>query len=320
MSDIALIPFGAAASASTSTKAAFDKAKAKGKIRLCRPSDQPFEIPGADARIYVLGPPHDPKLIRKINPSTSNPMAMTGGGALSLGVVWALNARVSAVRSALGLSNDPGTPFHPRVTIPLRSKEGIGSSGERSIDEFPWTQVDEFFRGNYFEGGDWRRIDGDWLASAPELALALQSYANNTSLVLALELGEAGKGDVLLFAADAQVGNWESWQLWECAIAGGKVTGPDLLKRTIFYKVGHHGSHNATLKEHGLEQMTQLKAAIVPVDEKEALKKRWGRMPLPDIIAALEQKAPGMVLRTDQKPAKVPDNVVIRDDYFEITL
>ena len=45
-----------------------------------------------------------------------------------------------------------------------------------------------------------------------------------------------------------------------------------LLKRTNFYKVGHHGSHNATLKEHGVDQMDALKAVIIPVDEKEALK------------------------------------------------
>jgi hypothetical protein len=152
----------------------------------------------------------------------------------------------------------------------------------------------------------------------------LQSYTNNTSLILALELGEMGKGQVLLFAADAQVGNWESWQTWQCESDGCKVTGPDLLKRTIFYKVGHHGSHNATLKEHGVEQMDDLKAAIIPVDEEEAKKKRWGRMPLPDLIAALEKaiekNGPGMVLRTDQKPAKTPDNVVIGENYFEIQL
>ena len=73
LEDIALIPLGAAASSSTSTKAAFDKVKARGNVRICRPSDAPFEIPGANARIYALGPPHDPKLIRKINPSTANP-------------------------------------------------------------------------------------------------------------------------------------------------------------------------------------------------------------------------------------------------------
>ncbi len=150
---------------------------------------------------------------------------------------------------------------------------------------------------------DWRRIDGEWLGSATELALALQSYTNNTSLVLALELGDAGKGDVLLFAADAQVGNWESWQTWQCETTARKVTGPDLLKRTIFYKVGHHGSHNATLKEHGVDQMDGAKdrdhSGRRGGSEEEAL----GRMPLAELIAALEKKAPGMVLRTDQEPA-----------------
>jgi len=37
----------------------------------------------------------------------------------------------------------------------------------------------------------------------------LQSATNNTSLVLAIELED---GDVMLFAGDAQVGNWLSWQ------------------------------------------------------------------------------------------------------------
>ena len=66
--------------------------------------------------------------------------------------------------------------------------------------------------------------------------------------------------------------------------------------------------------------MDALKTAIIPVDEKEALKKHWGRMPLPDLIAALEKKVPGMVLRTDQKPSNPPDNLLISDDYFEIRL
>jgi hypothetical protein len=36
--------------------------------------------------------------------------------------------------------------------------------------------------------------------------------------------------------------------------------------------------------------MDGLKIGIIPVDEKQALKKRWGRMPLPDLIAALDAK------------------------------
>jgi hypothetical protein len=323
LADIALTAFGAAASSRASTKAAFDKAKAMAKVTICRPTGDPFEIPDANARLYVLGPPHDPKLIRKINPSTRSPetygIAMNGAGTLPLGVISALERRTAASNGALPLTPDSRAPFHQRVTIPLGPKGRPWSFDDgRSVDEDDWKRIDDFLGEHYYGGDDWRRIDADWLGAATELALALQSYTNNTSLVLALELGDVGKGDVLLFAADAQVGNWESWKTWQWEKDGNKVTGPDLLKRAVFYKVGHHGSHNATLKEHGVDQMDALKTAIIPVDEKEALKKRWGRMPLPDLIAALEKKAPGRVLRTDQKPASPPEDVVIGDNYFEL--
>jgi Metallo-beta-lactamase superfamily len=322
LEDIALIPLGAAAASSGSTEAAFDKVKARGNVRLCHPNDPPFAIPGANARIYALGPPHDPKLIRKINPSTKSPetygLMTNGNGALPLGVLTALDSRQAF--SPDESMDDKAAPFHPRVTIPLGPDDRPLLLDNSWADDATWRDVDDFFRENYFAGADWRRIDGEWLGSATDLALALQSYTNNTSLVLALELGEPGKGDVLLFAGDAQVGNWESWQAWTCESGGLKLTGPDLLKRTIFYKVGHHGSHNATLKQHGVDQMDGLKAAIIPVDEVEAKKKRWGSMPLPDLIAALEKKVPGMLFRTDQEPADRPGNVVVDANYFEITL
>ena len=53
------------------------------------------------------------------------------------------------------------------------------------------------------------------------------------------------------------------------------MTGPDLLACTIFYKVGHHGSHNATLKAKGLEMMKSLKTAAIPVDQVVAKKMSW---------------------------------------------
>jgi hypothetical protein len=288
-----------------------------------RPSDAPFEVPGANARIYALGPPHDPTQIRRINPSTANPetygLVMNGKGALPLGVVTALN-KLQALDGQDEDAEDKAAPFHLRVTIPLDAKGRPAIVDKPADDGDDWRAIDRFFEDNYVTGADWRRIDGEWLGSATELALALQSYTNNTSLVLALEVGDAGKGDVLLFAADAQVGNWESWQAWTCDTNGVKLTGPDLLKRTIFYKVGHHGSHNATLKEHGVEEMDALKAGIIPVDEQEAQKKRWGRMPLSDLIEALEKKAPGMIFRTDKEPRDHPDNVVVDDKYFEIRI
>jgi hypothetical protein len=160
----------------------------------------------------------------------------------------------------------------------------------------------------------WRRIDGDWLGSFEQLALDLDGDTNNTSLVLAFELGKPGIGPVLLFAADAQVGNWLSWRNQTYQAADKKITADDLLRRTALYKVGHHGSHNATVKrdpretsdshEHGipfgLELMDGI-VAMIPVDRDAADKKmpRPWKMPHLPLYKRLREKAQRRVLRSD---------------------
>src|SRR5262249_28388211 len=101
----------------------------------------------------------------------------------------------------------------------------------------------------------WREISVDWLRAITGLALNLDNATNNTTLAPAIELGPGGK--VLIFPADAQVGNWLSWhdQSWKDA-DGKEVSAADLLSRAVLYKVGHHCSHNATLRQKGLELMT----------------------------------------------------------------
>jgi hypothetical protein len=109
---------------------------------------------------------------------------------------------------------------------------------------------------------------------------------------------------VLLFAADAQVGNWLAWEglSWKIGDPGNpevNVTAPDLLARTVLYKVGHHGSHNATLRAEGLELMVRDDlAAMIPVDHNTAIKKGWN-MPFPELYDRLEQKTRGRVMRID---------------------
>ena len=68
------------------------------------------------------------------------------------------------------------------------------------------------------------------------LAVALEKAVNGTSLVLMFEVGDA----YLLFPGDAQWGTWR--RMLESADAR------ELLDRTTFLKVGHHGSHNGTPK------------------------------------------------------------------------
>ena len=78
------------------------------------------------------------------------------------------------------------------------------------------------------------------------------------------------------------------------------VTGPDLLARTVFYKVGHHGSHNATLEKKGLELMTNEDlSAFIPTNEVDAKKVRWGEMPFHGILTALNEHCGERVVRAD---------------------
>jgi hypothetical protein len=69
-----------------------------------------------------------------------------------------------------------------------------------------------------------------------EIVRDLDSVMNNTSVVLLLEVGNRK----LLFPGDAQIENW--------AYALKNKKWCDLLKDVNLYKVGHHGSLNATPK------------------------------------------------------------------------
>jgi hypothetical protein len=278
------------------TADALDKVKKKATVRYCRPSDPPLELGDPNVRIYVLGPPHDATLIRRTLPGKNSPeaygLALDGTGFLPMDVKRAL------------MSDDDDQPFRQIYVIPNAIARGM-----------------DFFRDHYWGPSEnapsWRSIDSEWLDGASDLALALDRATNNTSLVIAIEL--AG-GDVLLFVADAQVGNWESWQNLTWQVNGDKVTGPDLLARTIFYKVGHHGSHNATLRKNGLESMRNLQIAAIPVDHDMALKRNWRNMPLPQLVGALTTKTGGKVVRIDQGLAAPIKGVVEDPLFFEIAL
>jgi hypothetical protein len=240
-----------------------------GSIRYLTPGQEPFKVPGVDGvRVYVLGPPADAAYVKRLLPRKGE----------------AYELRMNAARALLaalgpqGEGDDGAVDEWRRQAAPFDEYYMISTAQAQS-------RSDDFFRKYYGFGQDpadpWRRIDDDWLTSAGQLALDLDSWTNNTSLVLAFEL--VATGDVLLFAGDAQIGNWASWQDLSFSVkdAEGKtavVTSADLLQRTVFYKVGHHASHNATLRLEGLELMKSPDlVAMIPVNEQTARAKRWNR-------------------------------------------
>ncbi|WP_397453330.1 hypothetical protein [Pseudomonas sp. NA-150] len=286
--------FGAAARVTTQTALDAVRAKGKGTVRYCDPKDAPRDLPAFGAHIYVLGPPRDETRLKNMSPPSSAQDKTT--------YKMALDSYHRYIADAIG-ADEAQLPFARPYNIPVQVAQSV-----------------PFFQQRYWNQEDWRRIDDGWLDDATGLALQLDNVVNNTSLVLAIDLQEAG---VLLFAADAQVGNWLSWGDCKWTLPEGEtVSGHDLVSRTTFYKVGHHGSPNATLREGGLELMTQLNVAVVPVDHDMALKRRWGSLPLDSLMKALDQlTAPrGFSLRTDTNPGALAVQRGVRSTalYFEI--
>jgi hypothetical protein len=273
--------FGAAGRKTTVRGIGWAKERKRREMPYLYPGGEARRVPGTSAvRAYVLGPPRDVKQLKKSDPSRRNSEVyeLTGGTGADLGFL----AAVASMDD--GMSADQ-QPFDAWFRV---SKDEAGN--------------DPFF-GERYESADqeWRRIEDDWLGAAGSLALQLDSDTNNTSLALAFELVPSGR--VLLFPGDAQVGSWLSWEPLEWTIndASGtrKVTTGDLLERTVLYKVGHHGSHNATLREQGLELMMSPELiALLPVSRETAKKMEWN-MPFPSLYRRLREKTRGRVLECD---------------------
>ena len=251
-------------------------------VKYLRPGDQLFDLAGLPGiRLYVLGPPHDSRLIKRSDPSKKHPEVY------ELAAAEGSHQGFLAAAEALAEDQRPGgQPF----------------DGFFRVDESDARNENELWKKYYAKGRSWRRVDDDWLGYAGQLALQLDSDTNNTSLVLAFELSSGG--DVLLFPGDAQVGNWLSWESLEWQIPEGAATrtvkSDDLLARTVLYKVGHHGSHNATLREKGLELMASSElAAMIPVNRVTAKKMDW-LMPFPALLTRLVEKTHGRVMDAER--------------------
>jgi hypothetical protein len=293
----------------------------------CEPGEV-HAVPGTSAVAYVLGPPQDWERLNTMNPSANAPETYVGAQEHGLAELRSL--------FTLGRMLDHRSPFNAFV-MPLLGP-ALAATDETDADEATLAEQDLFDRSfpfdrtirvpiptaeaassnaaaaypalsSYFSAiNQWRRIDFDWLAAADSFALAVDNFVNNTSLALAFELpahdGEERK--VLLFVADAQVGNWLSWDditEWRPQPDAQPVQQTpnlgDLFRRAAFYKVGHHGSHNATLKEKGVERMRndgQL-TAFVPVSANVAHAiKDWMEMPLEEMLNALAARTEGRVV------------------------
>ncbi len=285
-----------------------------GNVRFREPTDEPFELPVVPkVRVYVLGPPRNKAMLGV----TDRPGETYGMDQSHLApVVLGLNNSFEVSDGRDDIWNDETAPFDPNEGFDfsdiLNAAPGStqpANAEEAAARERTMKLVHE--RYGDAAGEPWRRIDHDWLGVSADLAIQIDQRTNNSSLVLAFEFIDTGR--VMLFVGDAQVGNWLSWKDAHWTVGGKTVSARDLLARTIFYKVGHHGSHNATLKQNGLELMTSPDlAAFIPTNQADAKKVGWGEMPFEPLLTDLEKRTSARVVRADDpwlKQAADPANL-----------
>jgi beta-lactamase superfamily II metal-dependent hydrolase len=227
----------------------------------------PLSLSGvAAARVFILGPPGD----------SSNPLNLTAPASESPQVVvrcpFPLHEQISFAEA----QNDPR----------FRNYFSDESSPSDSDPVVP--------------GEEWRRIDLEQKgASRRPVRLDLEARANDTSLVLAIELTH--DGSVLLFPGDAQTDSWRSWHDLSFPLERNRTcSSSDLLARTVLYKISHHGSQQGTPDILGLELMTSPRlVALLTIDKQEVARKRW-RLPSPMVVKALAQKTDGRIISSEE--------------------
>jgi glyoxylase-like metal-dependent hydrolase (beta-lactamase superfamily II) len=244
---------------------------------------QTLDLPGVPAgsvRVHVFGPPRSDTDLFRSEPKKgeSYDPALTAANLLAARFLEA--ARQRQRRPAAG---EDDYPFNARC--------------RRSTDRSRSPALTALVKRYRARAVDWRTIDDDWMQQAETLALYLDTFTNNSSLVLAIELVASGK--VLLFAADAQTGNWSSWADVSWSEPG--VSTDDLLARTVFYKVGHHASHNATLVAAFEKMGTPDLVALIPVNKKDPniTKPNGWKMPARNLFKRLKEKTSNRVLQMD---------------------
>jgi hypothetical protein len=245
------------------------------KVTFLTPGES-FSLPGISSgiKVYVLGPPIKNEQLQKLNPTKDEAVH-------SLSLLDFANMDISG-------------------DLMLNAIDAYGQDNSGRESDFPFSrqfqqQDQENNQKKTYEDpkNSWRTINYDWLSEIGRLSLHMDRLTNNTSLVLAFEFTESKK--VLLFVGDAQIGNWQSW--FDVKFDNG-LTGKDLLSRTVFYKAGHHSSHNATLRQ-GLDLMSDRELTImIPVNEEVSTNFNFAML-RPDMLKGYHRKAKGKVLRSD---------------------
>jgi beta-lactamase superfamily II metal-dependent hydrolase len=162
---------------------------------------------------HILGPTRDPAMLKKMDPPKT-----AGWLTLNLDdVVDATELDDDAEKPVAAKKSDEDNDIRPlfnRIYV-ITDNAQVPEQLKKAVTQHKLKTVSN---------------DMGLLAAAS----VLEQSVNNTSLFFVLDVG----GVTLLFPGDAQYGAWESVR--------NDPKSLDMISHVDFYKMGHHGSHNAT--------------------------------------------------------------------------
>lgn len=293
--------------------------KKKVKTKYLNPGETVTMAKAPGLKFYILGPPDSQEAIFKDGKEGKD--VYKKYLALDQGAITAdvFNAMTDESEIAI---NDKNLPFESRYMMDQSSRPSTSEKAkdfdelfkrdkEGNLKKISYPQFLKVITQNYSRQKKykWRKIDYDWLGAAGGLALRLNSHINNTSLAIAIQFEKSG--GVIMLPGDAEFGSWQSWHLikkWEKAGEGKKPLAEDLLKNTVFYKVGHHLSYNGTALEKGISMMPDKgMAAMVTLDRTRISSKWKTTMPNKPLLQDLIKRCDGKVfIMNEQEIANAP--------------
>lgn len=212
----------------------------------------------------------------------------------------------------LAAVGDDGVPSNDSI-IPFE-KEWPASASDYPTKVFLDYRSEEKIRAR--QPGNPKDLENVLQAAQPDVLLALadavDGTVNNQSLVILFTC----LGKKLLFVGDAQWGNWSYW------LYGKKVSGEDpgisetarkILGSIDFYKVGHHGSTNAT----PIPALAALNKECVSMCSTEAGDEKSGPLKKRP-YGNVDKKTEVPRIKLMEELEKQTDNRLVRSDWIPV--
>ena len=144
------------------------------------------------------------------------------------------------------------------------------------------------------------RLDREQLGSFLRIVRVMDDALNNTSVILVFEVEGAGGTKRMLFGGDAQIENWE-YALKVADVEENLA----LLREVDLYKVGHHGSRNATprtLFNLWTEPATIDRSMVAMMSTKSGVHGRHPETAVPrdTLVAALSDRTGGALFNSEE--------------------